>query len=66
MCLCDLHHVGRVAVHVELLDPVFVERIVIPDVSADYALFFPDLTGHLVVQRPDNGAYTRDLPDIRK
>ena len=44
MGICNLHHVGRVAVHVELLDPVLVERIVIPDVGADYALFFPDLT----------------------
>ena len=43
MGLCDLHHVGRVGLQVELLDPVFVEGVVVPDVGADYALFFPDL-----------------------
>ena len=50
--LCDLHHVGRVTFEVELLDPVFVERVVVPDVGAYDAFFLPDLA---VVEAGDEG-----------
>ncbi len=39
MRLSDLHHVGRVTFEVELLDPFLIERILIPDMCSDHALF---------------------------
>ena len=50
--LCDLHHVGRVTFEVELLDPVLVEGIVVPDVGAYDAFFLPDFA---VVKAGDEG-----------
>ena len=50
--LCDLHHVRRVTFEVELLDPVLVEGIVVPDVGAYDAFFLPDLA---VVEAGDEG-----------